>query len=29
VFVFGQTGELLAQWHTVPSAGELAAAVKK
>ena len=29
VFVFGQTGELLAQWHTVPSADELAAAVKK
>jgi hypothetical protein len=29
VFVFGQTGDLLAQWHTVPSADELAAAVKK
>jgi hypothetical protein len=29
VFVFGQTGELLAQWHTVPSADELAAAIKK
>ena len=29
VFVFGQTGELLAQWHSVPSADELAAAVKK
>ena len=29
VFVFGQTGKLLAQWHTVPSAEELAAAVKK
>jgi hypothetical protein len=29
VFVFGQTGELLAQWHRVPSADELAAAVKK
>jgi hypothetical protein len=28
VFVFGQTGELLAQWHSVPSADELAAAVK-
>ena len=29
VFVFGQTGELLAQWHRVPSVDELAAAVKK
>lgn len=29
VFVFGQKGELLAQWHTVPSADELAAAIKK
>ena len=29
VFVFGQNGELLAQWHSVPSADELAAAVKK
>ena len=29
VFVFGQTGELLAQWHSVPSADQLAAAVKK
>jgi hypothetical protein len=29
VFVFGQTGELLAQWHSVPSADELAAAMKK
>jgi hypothetical protein len=29
VFVFGRTGELLAQWHSVPSVGELAAAVKK
>jgi hypothetical protein len=29
VFVFGRTGELLAQWHGVPSADELAAAVKK
>ena len=29
VFVFGKTGELLAQWHSVPSADELAAAVKK
>ena len=28
VFVFGRTGELLAQWHGVPSAGQLAAAVK-
>jgi hypothetical protein len=29
VFVFGETGDLLAQWHTVPSADELAAAIKK
>ena len=29
VFVFGQAGELLSQWHAVPSADELAAAVKK
>jgi hypothetical protein len=29
VFVFGQTGDLLAQWHSVPSADELAAAIKK
>lgn len=29
VFVFGQKGELLAQWHTVPSTDELAAALKK
>lgn len=29
VFVFGQTGKLLAQWHSVPTADELAAAVKK
>ena len=29
VFVFGRTGELLAQWHSVPSAGELGAAIKK
>ena len=29
VFVFGQTGKLLTQWHSVPSAGELAAALKK
>jgi hypothetical protein len=29
VFVFGQTGKLLAQWHSVPSVDELAAAVKK
>ena len=29
VFVFGQTGELLALWHSVPSADELATAVKK
>jgi hypothetical protein len=29
VFVFGQSGELLAQWHSVPSTHELAAAIKK
>ena len=29
VFVFGKKGELLAQWHSVPSTYELAAAVKK
>jgi hypothetical protein len=29
VFVFGKTGDLLAQWHSVPSTDELAAAVKK
>jgi len=29
VLVFGQSGELLAQWRSVPSTGELAAAVKK
>jgi hypothetical protein len=29
VFVFGETGELLAQWHSVPSADELAGALKK
>ena len=29
VFVFGKSGELLAQWHSVPSTEELAAAVKK
>jgi hypothetical protein len=29
VFVFGKSGELLAQWHTVPSSEQLAAAVKK
>jgi len=29
VFVFGQTGDLLAQWHTVPSMDELAGALKK
>ena len=28
VFVFGKTGELSAQWHNVPSADELAAALK-
>jgi hypothetical protein len=29
VFVFGRTGELLAQWHSVPSATELAAVLKQ
>ena len=29
VFVFGKSGELLAQWHSVPSMDELAAAIKK
>jgi hypothetical protein len=29
VFVFGRTGELLAQWRTVPSAEQLAAALKQ
>ena len=29
VFVFGQTGELLGQWHSVPSTDELAAVLKK
>lgn len=29
VFVFGQTGKLLAQWRSVPSTDELAAALKK
>jgi hypothetical protein len=29
VLVFGRTGELLAQWHSVPSADELALALKK
>jgi len=29
VFVFGRTGELLAQWQRVPSSEEIAAAVKK
>jgi hypothetical protein len=28
VFVFGRTGELLAQWHTAPSAEQLAAVLK-
>jgi hypothetical protein len=28
VFVFGRTGKLIAQWHGVPSAEQLAAAVK-
>lgn len=28
VFVFGRTGELLAQWHGVPSVDQLAAVVK-
>ena len=29
VFVFGKSGELLAQWHRVPSTDELAAVLKK
>ena len=29
VFVFGKSGELLAQWRSVPSTDELAAAIKK
>ena len=29
VFVFGRNGELIAQWHSVPSADQLAAAIKK
>jgi hypothetical protein len=29
VFVFGQTGELLAHWQSVPSTDELATAIKK
>jgi len=29
VFVFGKTGELLAQWHSVPNAAELATVTKK
>ena len=29
VFVFGKSGELVAQWHSVPSMDELAAAIKK
>jgi hypothetical protein len=29
VFVFARTGELLAQWHEVPTTDELAAALKK
>jgi hypothetical protein len=29
VFIFGKTGELLAQWHNVPSGDELAGALKK
>ena len=28
VFVIGRTGELLAQWHDVPSAEQLASALK-
>ena len=28
VFVFGRQGELLAQWHEVPSAKQLATVVK-
>ena len=29
VFVFGQDGKLLAEWHSVPSTNELSAALKK
>ena len=29
VFVFGRAGELLGQWHNVPSVDELASALKK
>jgi len=29
VFVFGKSGELLAQWHSVPTTDELTAAMKK
>jgi hypothetical protein len=29
VFVFGQNGRLLAQWHSVPSTEELTVALKK
>ena len=29
VFVFGRTGELLGQWHVVPSADQLAAVLKR
>ena len=29
VFVFGKNGELLAQWHGIPSTDDLAAALKK
>lgn len=29
VFVFGKSGELLAQWHSVPSGDELTAVLKK
>jgi hypothetical protein len=29
VFVFGKTGELFAQWHSVPSTDELASTLKK
>jgi len=29
VFIFGKSGALLAQWHSVPTTDELAAAIKK
>lgn len=29
VFVFGQNGKLLAQWHSIPTSEELATALKK